>query len=75
MSFVNNFSTSFRWCDYIMGTDDKYHNYVKRIKAAKNAAKTPEELKALEQKLANEAEAEGQRAEAQVEAYGKQKKQ
>ena len=75
MSFVNNFSTSFRWCDYIMGTDDKYHDYVKRVTALKKAAKNPDELKALEQKLVSEAEAEGLRAEAEVEAYGKQKKQ
>ena len=74
MSFVNNFSTSFRWCDYIMGTNDKYHEHAKRVKAAKAAAKTPEELKAVEQRLARETEAEGLRAEAEVEAYGKQKK-
>lgn len=58
-----------------MGTDNKYHDYVNRVKAVKNAAKSPEELKALEQKLASETEAEGLRAEAEVEAYGKQKKQ
>ena len=58
-----------------MGTDNKYHDYVKRVKAAKMAAKTPEELMALEKKLAKEAEAEGLRAEAETEAYGKQKKQ
>jgi len=75
MAFVNNFSTSFRWCDYIMGTDHKYHDYVTRVRAAKKAAKSPEELKALEQRLASEAQAEGFRAEAEVEAYGKQKKQ
>jgi methylsterol monooxygenase len=75
MAFVNNFSTSFRWCDYIMGTDNKYHEYVERVKAAKKAAKSPEELRALEQRLASEAEAEGLRAEAEVEAHGKQKKQ
>ena len=75
MAFVNNFSTSFRWCDYIMGTDDKYHDYVTRVKAAKMAAKTPEEFKALEKKLVSEAEAEGFRAEAEVEAYDKQKQQ
>ena len=58
-----------------MGTDDKYHDYVKRIRAAKKAAKSPEELKALEKKLASEAQAEGLRAEAEVESYTKQKKQ
>lgn len=58
-----------------MGTDDKYHDYVKRVKAVKNAAKNPEELKTLEQKLVSEVEVEGLRAEAEVEAYGKQKKQ
>jgi len=58
-----------------MGTDGKYHDYVKRIKAAKRAAKSPEELKVLEKRLVSEAEAEGLRAEAEVEAYGKQKKQ
>lgn len=75
MAFVNNFSTSFRWCDYIMGTDNKYHEYVERVKAAKKAAKSPEEFKALEKKLVSEAEAEGFRAEAEVEAYNKQKQQ
>jgi methylsterol monooxygenase len=57
-----------------MGTDNKYHEYVKRVKAVKSAAGSPEELKALEEKLVRETEAEGLRAEAEVEAYGKQKK-
>ena len=53
-----------------MGTDNKYHDYAKRVKAAKKAAKGPEELRALEKRLVSEAEAE-----AEVEAYGKQKKE
>jgi methylsterol monooxygenase len=31
MSFTNNFSTSFRWWDRILGTDDKFQAY-KRLK-------------------------------------------
>ena len=34
-AFVNCFSTSFRWWDYMFGTDNKYHAYRARVAAAK----------------------------------------
>ncbi|KAB5588949.1 C-4 methylsterol oxidase [Ceratobasidium theobromae] len=54
MAFVNNFSTSFRWLDYMFGTDDKYRAYKKRL-----AAVAEKDRAALEKKLLEEAEKEG----------------
>lgn len=74
MAFTNNYSTSFRWCDRIFGTDNKYQAYKKRLASAKAAMKkdaSREDEKALEQKMLDEVEAEGLRAEAEVEADGK----
>ena len=72
MAFVNNYSTSFRWLDYIFGTDDKYRAYKKRVAAAKaqmkNASK--EEQNAIEKKFLEETEREGEIAEAAAEKYG-----
>ena len=75
MAFVNNFSTSFRWCDHLFGTDTKYQEYRKRITEMKKLNLTKEEFDAMERKLIDAAEQEGLRAEAKVEAYqfGKQK--
>jgi methylsterol monooxygenase len=69
MAFTNNFSTSFRWCDRIFGTDKKYQEYRARVNAAKKAMKgaTKEEQKKMEEKLMAEVEAEGIRAEAEAE--------
>ena len=69
MAFTNNFSTSFRWWDRIFGTDDKYRQYRERVKAAKANMKngTVEQQKEIERKLLEEVEAEGLRAEAEVE--------
>lgn len=69
MSFTNNYSTSFRWWDYIFGTDVKYRAYRKRLEAIKAAMKNKSEaeLHAAEQKLLEEVEAEGHCAEAMVE--------
>lgn len=74
MAFTNNFSTSFRWCDRIFGTDDKYRAYRKRVATAKRemASATKEQQDAMERKLMAEVEAEGIRAEeAVVQAAGK----
>jgi methylsterol monooxygenase len=49
-----NFSTSFRWLDYMLGTDDKYRAYKKRLAAA-----AVKDRAALEKKLLEEAEKEG----------------
>ncbi|KAI0699497.1 C-4 methyl sterol oxidase [Cerioporus squamosus] len=76
MAFVNNFSTSFRWFDHLFGTDDKYREYRKRVTAMKKLNLSAEEYAAMERKMMLEAEQEGLRAEAEVEAYsftGKQK--
>ena len=63
MAFVNNFSTSFRWCDLIFGTDTKYREYRARLDAAKKAGLSPEEYAKMEQRLTQEAEREGIEAE------------
>lgn len=36
-AFVNNFSSSFRWWDHLLGTDSRYRAYRSRIDAAKDA--------------------------------------
>ncbi|KAG9084785.1 C-4 sterol methyl oxidase [Ceratobasidium sp. 370] len=54
MAFVNNYSTSFRWLDYMFGTDDKYRAYKKRIAAASGKDRA-----AVEKKLLEQAEQEG----------------
>lgn len=69
MAFTNNFSTSFRWCDRLFGTDTKYREYRKRIDAAKKAMKgaSEAEKKEMERKMMDEVEKEGIRAEAEAE--------
>ncbi|KAF8147780.1 C4-methyl sterol oxidase [Mycena galopus ATCC 62051] len=68
MAFTNNFSTSFRWWDRMLGTDNKYREYRARVKASRVAIKngSEEERDMMEQKLMAEIEAEGVRAEAEV---------
>ncbi|KAI5891314.1 uncharacterized protein SCHCODRAFT_02628730 [Schizophyllum commune H4-8] len=67
MAFTNNFSTSFRWWDYMLGTDDKYRAYRARVKAMKKKGMTAEEQRDIERKLMDEVEKEGIAAEAEVE--------
>ena len=66
MAFVNNYSTSFRWCDRLFGTDDKYREYRRRLDANKAAmkGKSKAEQEAAERRLVEEMEAEGERLEA-----------
>ena len=66
MAFVNNFSTSFRWCDRLFGTDDKYREYRRLITESKAAmkGKSEAEQEAAERALIAEFEAEGERLEA-----------
>lgn len=73
MAFTNNYSTSFRWWDRIFGTDNKYREYRARVEASKKAMKnvSKEQRKELEQKLMDEVEAEGMRAEAAAEGRTK----
>jgi sterol desaturase/sphingolipid hydroxylase (fatty acid hydroxylase superfamily) len=72
MAFTNNYATSFRWWDRICGTDKKYQEYRARIRVAKAAMKsaTNEEQTLMEQKLMDQIEEEGIRAEAESEAEG-----
>ncbi|THH14493.1 hypothetical protein EW146_g5836 [Bondarzewia mesenterica] len=78
MAFVNNFSTSFRWWDRVLGTDDKYLAHRERVRAAMKEAKakglTVQQMKEVEARMMREAEAEGVRAEAEVERKGEGKK-
>ncbi|KAG8215747.1 hypothetical protein J3R82DRAFT_7645 [Butyriboletus roseoflavus] len=76
MAFTNNFSTSFRWCDRLFGTDDKYREYRRRIAANKAAmkGKSKAEQDAAERQLIAEIEAEGHRAEAIAEGSVQQGK-
>ncbi|TRM66915.1 hypothetical protein BD626DRAFT_452223 [Schizophyllum amplum] len=67
MAFTNNFSTSFRWWDYMLGTDDKYRAYRARVKAAKAKGLSEDEMRQAERELMDEVEKEGLVAEAEVE--------
>jgi methylsterol monooxygenase len=69
MAFVNCYSTSFRWWDFCLGTDSKYHAYKARVAAAKATEREAVNAKELE-----EIEKEGQRAEREVESYAKKGK-
>jgi methylsterol monooxygenase len=70
MAFTNNYATSFRWWDRILGTDTKYREYRARVNASKTAMHnvSEEKRKVMEQKLMDEVEAEGDRAKAAIEA-------
>lgn len=78
MAFVNNFSTSFRWWDRVLGTDDKYLAYRSRMQAAMKEARAKglsvQQMKEVEERMVKEAEAEGVRAEAEVERLGEKGK-
>ena len=69
MAFVNNFSTSFRWCDRLFGTDDKYREYRAKLNAARKAGLSLKELADLEKKMNEDAEKAGIEAEKVAEAY------
>jgi len=58
MAFTNNFSTSFRYLDFIFGTDDKYRAYKARLQAVKASDRA-----GLEKELLEQAEKEGLEAE------------
>lgn len=66
-AFVNCYSTSFRWWDYCLGTDNKYHAYRARVAAAK-----PKDRAAVQKKELEEVEREGLRAERLAEMGGGQ---
>jgi methylsterol monooxygenase len=60
-----NYATSFRWMDYIFGTDTKYRAYKQRVAQANER-----ERQALEQKIFEETEKEGLRAAEETEMEG-----
>lgn len=72
MAFTNNYATSFRLWDWVFGTDTKYREYKKKVKAARAMMKnaTQEERDAFERKLTDEVEKDGIKAEAEAEARG-----
>jgi methylsterol monooxygenase len=76
MAFTNNYSTSFRWWDRMLGTDDKYLEYRKRADALKAGmkGKSKAEVAAAERRLIELVEEEGHRAEAIAEGSVKQVK-
>ena len=65
---MNNFATSFRWCDRLAGTDKKYLAYRARLNAAKKAGMSQQEYQKMEQQLNEQAEREGVEAEKVAEA-------
>jgi methylsterol monooxygenase len=73
MAFVNNFSTSFRWWDRILGTDKKYQAYRDRIRAATKGLDAAQR-KAVEEKMVEEEEEAGFAAEKEVERRADNKK-
>lgn len=70
MAFVNCFSTSFRWWDYCLGTDNKYHAYKERVASAKAGDRA-----AVEASEMKKVEADGIAAEREVVSYDKVKAQ
>jgi len=67
MAFTNNYSTSFRYLDYIFGTDNKYRAYRARVTAASEAGQNKAEV---EKRLLEETEREGLIAEREAETSG-----
>jgi len=63
MAFTNCYSTSFRWLDFMFGTDDKYRAYKERIAAAPTADRSK-----VEQAILEETEREGIAAEKEAES-------
>ena len=59
MAFVNNFATSFRWCDHLAGTDAKYRAYKARLNAIKAKGLSAEEYARMELAMNEQAEREG----------------
>jgi methylsterol monooxygenase len=75
MAFVNNFSTSFRWWDFMLGTDDRYRAYKKRLAEMRTKNMSAADYAEAEKRLNEEAEKEGLVAESIVENGGKLKTQ
>lgn len=82
MAFVNNYSTSFRYLDFLFGTDNKYQAYKARLRSqtagsasnlSHGSADGPTDKIASEEwkkLIETEVEREGVRAEAEAEQGG-----
>ncbi|EJD06589.1 C4-methyl sterol oxidase [Fomitiporia mediterranea MF3/22] len=72
MAFMDNFASSFRYLDFIFGTDERYRAHKAKLNKMKEAASksgaSREEQEAMEQKLMEESERIGIAAEAKAEA-------
>ena len=73
MAFVNNFSTSFRWWDRLLGTDKKYRAYRERVHAATKGLDAAQR-KVVEEKMVEAEEEAGFAAEKEVERQAERKK-
>ncbi|KAF8530071.1 C-4 methyl sterol oxidase [Hysterangium stoloniferum] len=75
MAFTNNYSTSFRYLDYIFGTDNKYRAYKARVAAEKlKSTKSGVSEETWKKKVEEEVEQDGILAEAEAEkgAWGRE---
>ena len=71
MAFMDNFSSSFRYLDFIFGTDERYKAHKAKLRKMKEAAKqrgaSEKEQAEIEQRLNEESEKIGTAAEALAE--------
>lgn len=67
MAFMDNFSSSFRYLDFIFGTDERYKSHKAKLQKMRDAAKqrgaSEKEYAEIEQRLNEESEAIGTAAE------------
>ena len=71
MAFMDNFSSSFRYLDFIFGTDERYKAHKAKLRKMRDAAKqrgaSEKDFAEIEQRLNEESEAIGTAAEAEAE--------
>lgn len=72
MAFVNNYASSFRYLDFLFGTDKKYRAHKEKLRKARDAMKgaSKAEIESMTQKFMNDAADEGLRAEKVIEGLG-----
>ena len=72
MAFMDNFASSFRYLDFIFGTDERFRAHKAKLRKAKQAAAqrgaSREEQDAIERKFNEESQRIGLAVEAQAEA-------
>lgn len=72
MAFMDNFASSFRYLDFIFGTDERFRAHKAKLRKMKEAAAhrgaSREEQDAIERRLNEESEKEGIAAEAKAES-------